>query len=171
MEDNKIDYPKKIAEMEGLIQLLKDLKTTKAELSQLYLNKGIQTTKDTIETSIDRAQFFEKHLQCELDIFSLDAEIETKEMILKNYKERSEKDQENMAVMAEKARKEVPDRIKIAKQLSEHPKMPHDLKLKLRGVVNVYQTRYRFGYKDDEEAAVFLTGLNQLIESAENWIK
>lgn len=175
MEDVlKIDYDKKIAEMEALIEVLKQLRNTKITLSKKYLAKAELITDEldnTLETEIIKYEFVEKSLQYGIDVFSLDAEIEMKVMILKNYRERSEKDVENTKQMAEKARQEVPERIKKAKQLSDHYKMPHDLKLKLRGVVNVYQTRYRFGYKDDEEAAAFLTGLNTLIDSAENWVK
>lgn len=173
-ESLKIDYEKKIAEMEALIEVLKQLRSTKITLSKNYLAKAELITDEldnTLETEIVKYEFIEKSLQYGIDVFSLDAEIEMKVMILKNYKERSVKDEENTKQMAEKAKQDVPDRIKRAKQLADHYKMPHDLKLKLRGVANVYQTRYRFGYPNDEEAAAFLTGLNTLIDSAENWIK
>jgi len=123
MEENRIDYPKKIAEMEALIEVLKNLKETKVKLSNLFLKKvndmaeRLNYCAETVGYSMEMNEYRERRLQYEIDIFSLDAEIETKEMILKNYIERSERDEENTAIMAEKARKEVPDRIKRAKQL------------------------------------------------------
>jgi len=180
-ESLKIDYEKKIGEMEALILVLKRQKGVKQILSNLYQTKADMLSLDLgkkndpngikNETEILVQECLNESLNYTINVFSLDAEIEMKEMILKNYKERSVKDEENTKQMAEKAKQEVPDRIKRAKQLADHYKMPHDLKLKLRGVVNVYQTRYRFGYRDDEEAAAFLTELNTLIDSAENWIK
>jgi len=176
MEENKLDYPKEIADMEALVVVLKALLVVRERLQTAYWLEAEKHNRNGFDVGINEGmiadEYLEKSYIKEMDVYQLKEEISVKEGVLIQLRKRANEYNKATELLAKEASSSLNDRIKQAKQLASNNKVPKDVREKLiNRFVNPYRKRFKFGFNDDEEKAAFFKALIQIIEVAENWTK
>jgi hypothetical protein len=166
-ENNKLNYEKEVADMEKLVEVLQALETTKETLSNEYYLESLKLAESEGYKGLE---YLEKSLEKNIEVFQLSAEIDQKNIVLVELKKRVDKDVKTTDILAKEADEALPGKIKRAKELADDQRVPKDVRHKLKvAFVDAYQTRHKFGFKDDEMKAAFYKALIQIIEAAEHW--
>lgn len=155
-----IDYEKEILSMQGLIDELKGLR---------HWNTGIIEEIEKMKVDEPGVNHYEWYklmkeaFSLKIENRQLEAEIELKLNVLKEFEKKKEEYDEQIQITAPEAKAMIPTLIKEAKDLL--PKMNKQVKNVFEtAFIRKYENVYRFkGFQNDEELVAFYSALKKAL--------